>query len=101
MVYTPLDLRASAGQMYATAADVAWTIVARRLGEAVAFGVASTDIATHRAYRDQWSVARCGFFAFGVTTISALASPFVAGMRAAHVAGGLGTVAGPLGILLC
>ncbi len=61
MVYTPLDLRATAGQMYATAADVAWTIVARRLGEAVAFGVASTDITAHRAYRNQWSVARCGF----------------------------------------
>ncbi len=96
MVYTPLDLRATAGQMYATATDVAWTIVARRLGEAVAFGVASTDIATHRTYRDQWSVACCGFFAFGATTISAFVSPFVSGMRAVDVAGGLGTVAGPL-----
>jgi hypothetical protein len=95
MVYTPLDLRATAGQMYATAADVAWTIVARRLGEAVAFVVASTDITAHRAYRDQRRVARCGFFAL-VTTISALVSPFVAGMRAVDVAGGLGTVAGPL-----
>ncbi len=101
MVYTPLDLRATAGQMCATATDVAWTIVARRLGEAVAFGVVSTDIATHRAYRNQWRVARCGFFAFGVTTISAFVSPFVSGMRAVNVAGGLGTVAGPLGVLAC
>ncbi len=96
MVYTPLDLRATAGQMCASAADVAWTMVARRLGEAVAFGVVSTDIATHRAYRDQWSVACCGFFAFSVTTISAFVSPFVSGMRAVDIAGGLGTVAGPL-----
>jgi hypothetical protein len=101
MVYTPLDLRATAGQMYATATDVAWTIVARRLGEAVAFGVASTNIVAHRACRDQWRVARCGFFAFGATTISALVSPFVSGMRAVNVVGGLGTVAGPLGVLAC
>ncbi len=101
MVYTPLDLRATAGQMYATAADVAWTIVARRLGEAVAFGVASTDVTAHRAYRDQWSVARCGFFAFGVTTIAAFVSPFVSSMRAVNVAGATGTVAGPLGVLVC
>ncbi len=101
MVYTPLDLRATAGQMYATAADVAWTIVARRLGEAVAFGVASTDITAHRAYRDQWRVARCGFLVGGITTIASFASPFVAGMRAAHVTGATGTVAGPLGVLLC
>ncbi len=100
MVYTPLDLRATAGQMCATAADVAWTIVARRLGEAVAFGVASTDITAHRAYRNQVRVVRCGFFAF-VTTISAFVSPFVSGMRAVNVAGGLGTVAGPLGVLVC
>jgi len=79
MVYTPLDLRATAGQMYTTAIDVAWTIVARRLGEAVAFGVASNDITTHRAYRNQWRGARCGFFAFSVTTISAFVSPFVSG----------------------
>jgi len=84
--------------MYATAADVAWTIVARRLGEAVAFGVASTDITAHRAYRDQWRVARCGFFAFGVTTTSAFVSPFVSGTRAVHVSGRIGTVAGPLGV---
>jgi len=83
------------------ATDVAWTIVARRLGEAVSFGVASTDITAHRAYSNQWSVARCGFFAFGVTTISAFVSPFVSGMRAVYVAGGLGTVAGPLSILVC
>jgi uncharacterized membrane protein YkvI len=101
MVYTPLDLRTTAGQMYATATDVTWTIVARRLGEAVAFGAASTDITAYRAYRDQWRVARCGFFAFGVTTISAFVSPFGSGMRAADVAGGLGTVAGPLGVLVC
>jgi len=101
MVYTPLDLRATAGQMYTTATDVAWTIVARRLGEAVAFGVASTNNVAHRACRDQWRVARCGFFAFGATTISALVSPFVSGMRAVNVAGGLGTVAGPLGVLAC
>jgi hypothetical protein len=97
MVYTPLDLRATAGQMYATARDVAWTIVACRLGEAVEFGVASTDITAHRAYRDQWRVARCGFFAFGVTTISAFVSPFVSGTRAVHVSGRIGTFAGPLG----
>jgi MFS family permease len=96
MVYTPLDLRATAGQMYATAANVAWTIVARRLGEAVAFGVAFTDITAHRAYRDQWRVARCGFYAFGMTTISSFISPFVAGQRALRVAGVLGIVAGPL-----
>jgi hypothetical protein len=69
MVYTPLDLRATAGQMYATAINVAWTIVARRLGEAVAFSVASTDITAHRAHRDQWRAARCGFFAFCVNYI--------------------------------
>jgi hypothetical protein len=96
MVYTPLDLRATAGQMYTTAIDVAWTIVARRLGEAVAFGVASNDITAHRAYRDQWRATRCGFYAFGMTTISSFISPSVAGQRAVHVAGGLGTVAGPL-----
>jgi len=96
MVYTPLDLRATAGQMYTTAIDVAWTIAARRLGEAVAFGVASNDITAHRAHRDQWRAARCGFFAFSVTTLSAFVSPFFAGMRAVNVAGGLGTVAGPL-----
>jgi hypothetical protein len=101
MVYTPLDLRATAGQMYATATDVVWTMVARRLGEAVAFGVVSTDITAHRTYRDQWRVARCGFFAFDVTTIFALVSPFVSGRGAVNVAGGLGTVAGPLGVLLC
>jgi hypothetical protein len=101
MVYTPLDLRATAGQMYTTAIDVAWTIVACRLGEAVAFSVASTDITAHRAYRDQWRVVRCGFFAFGVTTISAFVSPFVSGMRAVNVAGGLGIVAGPLGVFAC
>jgi hypothetical protein len=94
MVYTPLDLRATAGQMYATATD-ARTMVARRLGEAVAFGVASTGITAHRAYRDQRRVVRCGFFAF-VTTISAFVSPFVSGAGAVDVAGGLGTVAGPL-----
>jgi hypothetical protein len=101
MVYTSLDLRATAGQMYTTVTDVAWTIVARRLGEAVAFGVVSTDITTHRAYRNQWRVARCGFFAFDVTTISAFVSPFVSGTGAVNVAGGLGTVAGLLGVLLC
>jgi transcriptional regulator GlxA family with amidase domain len=101
MVHTPLDLRATTGQMYATATDVVWTIVARRLGEAVAFGIASTDITAHRAYRNQQRVARCGFNAFGVTTISTLVSPFVSSMRAVNVAGGLGTVAGPLGVLVC
>jgi hypothetical protein len=101
MVYTPLDLRATAGQMYATATDVAWTIVARRLGEAVAFGVVSTDITAHRTYRDQRRVARCGFYAFGVTTISAFVSPFVSGTGAVDVVGGLGTVADPLGVLAC
>jgi len=95
-MYTPLDLRATAGQMYTTATDVAWTIVACRLGETVAFGVASTDITAHRAYRNQWRATRCGFSAFGVTTISAFVSPFVADVRAVNVAGGLGTVAGPL-----
>lgn len=101
MVYTSLDLRATAGQMYATAADVAWTIVARRLGEAVAFGVASTDITAHRTYRDQRRVARCGFFAFGVTTTSAFVSPFVSGTGAVNVAGAAGTVAGLLGVFAC
>jgi hypothetical protein len=99
MVYTPLDLRATAGQMYTTATDVTWTIVACRLGEAVAFVVASTDITAHRAYKNQWRAARCGFYAFGVTTISAFVSPFFSGMRAVNIAGGLGTVAGPLGVL--
>jgi hypothetical protein len=84
--------------MYATATDVTWTIVARRLGEAVAFGVASTDITAHRAYRDQWRVARCGFYAFGVMTASSFVSPFVSGMRAVDVSGRIGTVAGPLGV---
>ncbi len=97
MVYTPLDLRATAGQMYATAADVAWTIVARRLGEAVA----STDITAHRAYRNQWRATRCGFFAFSATTISAFVSPFVAGMRAVNVAGATGMIVGPLSIYAC
>ncbi len=96
MVYTPLDLRATAEQMCATA-DVAWTIVARRLGEAVA----STDITAHRAYRNQWRVARRGFLVGGITATSSFASPFVAGMRAAHVTGATGTVAGPLGVLVC
>jgi hypothetical protein len=90
MVYTPLDLRATAGQMYATAIDVVWTIVARRLGEADAFSIASNNITAHRAYRDQWRAARCGFFTLGVTTISAFVSPFVSDMRAINVAGGLG-----------
>jgi len=101
MVYTSLDLRATAGQMYATAADVAWTIVARRLGEAVAFGVASNDITAHRAYRDQWRATRCGFYAFGGTTISAFVSPFVSGTGAVNVAGAAGTVAGLLGVFAC
>jgi hypothetical protein len=99
MVYTSLDLRATAGQMYATATDVVWTIVARRLGEAVAFGVASTDITAHRAYRDPWRVAHRGFFA--VTITSAFVSLFVSGMGTADVTGATGMIAGPISIYAC
>jgi hypothetical protein len=95
------DIDKPLGRGYALVTDIIWkAYLARALVWGVASGI-STGITAYYVYRDPWRAARCGFFAFGVTTISAFISPFFSGMRAVNVAGGLGTVAGPLGVLAC
>ncbi len=85
---------------YALVTDAIWKVVAVALAWGAASGL-STGIAAYYAYGDPWRAARCGFVVGGITATASFASPFVAGMRAAHLTGATGTVAGPLGVLLC
>jgi len=92
------DIDKPLGRGYALMTDIIWKAY---LARAATLGVASgitTGVTAYIVYRDVWKAARCGLYAAGITFVSSFTAPFFSGMS---VAGKIGIVAGPLGILVC